>query len=1406
MAAVAARDLDAVLACIADGATTVHHMTGAVQDEHESRRGWELILAGEGLRASCELLATLGDSLALHRGRIAFEGIADGALSFGAGFVDAILLVEVDARGLRVQGEFFAPDRLGDALVRLYERHAELLPDGHARRRAATTARSVAALAALPDVERLAAVLAPDVEWVDSRNVGAGSIPGAEALLESIRALIALASDFAVRIDDVICARPDALLVRWTNSGTLRAGGGSFERDLCHLWLFAADGLLIRWEQFDGSRADEALARFDALTAEAPLVRRRVRPNAATANAARLDAAVGARDIDAMYATFADGATGLHHPTGAAYQERESRRSYEIMLATEALRFEHEPLATLGDSLALCLGHVSFDATANPVGSFGASNMDSILFVEVDGRGQRVLTEFFATDRLGDAVARLYGRYAELLPGGPERLRATATARSVAALTALFDPAALGAILAPDAEYADRRPLGFPTLRGAGAIRSWIATLSESAVDVAFRLDDVFDLQPDRLVARWTNFGTQRLGGGSFERPFVSLNMFGPDGLLLRWEHFATDREAFARVDEIAAEPLPARFANAAARTQGDLVRSWREGRVEGVVASLAPDFVLDDRRSVVGLRLSGDDFVTNLRVLSGAQSSEWSNELLATRGERLALLHVRFAGVSNRGGEFLEEHLSVFESDASGRWLAVVVFDLDQRDAATAELEARYAAGEGAGDSRAALVRSFGSAFAARNWDGLAALLTQDLVVHDHRLLGWEALHGAAAYVAALRSLVELAPDTQLRIDHVVLSERGILCVASWVGTHEGGPFEAPSVFVTELDTQGRIRRLDQYDSGQLDAARARLAELSAVPGTPTIENAATRMWEQVDAAWHARSWTRFAALHPPGFRLSDRRKLLQRELDRDEHLARMRAFFAMDSSLRSTVLATRGNRLALIRTAGPSEIEFLAVVEVDGGGSPSAMVMLDPDDLDAAYAVLDERFTAGEGAGSVGWAEQRAWIENFAHRDWEALASRYPPDLKVHDHRALGWGEVSGAAYIDLLRSLVELAPDVRLRLDHFVGRGRGALTLAEMIGTRDGGAFELARLVVRELDESGRPRRLDHYDLDQLDQARARFEDASPRPAPHPAERGDPGDGSLRRILRGGGLERPRGPLRAVISVRRPPARHARQRRSRHVPRERPHDRLRRIAPVTHTARDLWRPAGARARALDEREARNGDRGARAHRGGSRRSDRRDDRVRPRRPPRGQPRACSSATPRSDALELDGGVAARVHARAARPRPRARARGAARTTSSSTTTAARAPAASTGATATSLRSRRSSSSRPTASSRDALLPRHGEHGELAVGRIVRHARATAAPSSRSSSASALRAGERRGHGAVRARGPRARPRALRGAARPIRCASRRTRRRAASDRSERARRGERLGRRCGSCARRR
>ena len=169
------------------------------------------------------------------------------------------------------------------------------------------------------------------------------------------------------------------------------------------------------------------------------------------------------------------------------------------------------------------------------------------------------------------------------------------------------------------------------------------------------------------------------------------------------------------------------------------------------------------------------------MRPLFEMQASRSSQEVLATRGERLVLIVLRFAGADGDIGPSETESLMVIEVDERGDRIALVRFDAGDRDAAHAELDARYAAGEATRHPamRAALwdVRR---ALAAHDWDRLTRLVAADLVAEDHRLLGWGIARSAERYAAAIRPLTELQSDVALRLDHLQLRDRAALFVAA--------------------------------------------------------------------------------------------------------------------------------------------------------------------------------------------------------------------------------------------------------------------------------------------------------------------------------------------------------------------------------------------------------------------------------------------------------------------------------------------------------------------------------------------------------------------------------------------------------------------------------------------------
>jgi len=206
------------------------------------------------------------------------------------------------------------------------------------------------------------------------------------------------------------------------------------------------------------------------------------------------------------------------------------------------------------------------------------------------------------------------------------------------------------------------------------------------------------------------------------------------------------------------------------------------------------------------------------------------TRQVLATRGDRLALARMLWRGAAGDVGPSEVEWLQVVEVDDRGDHIALVLFN--DVDAAYAELDARWWAGEETVHPRvAAYQTAFIRALASCDWDTLAALHAPTLVAHDHRLVGWDVLRGPSAYIGALRAMVDLAPDALGRADHLRTSERGLIGEVVWVGTRDGGAFESPFLWVVELDAEGVAQRLDFYDPHHLEIAWARFEGLRHDP-----------------------------------------------------------------------------------------------------------------------------------------------------------------------------------------------------------------------------------------------------------------------------------------------------------------------------------------------------------------------------------------------------------------------------------------------------------------------------------------------------------------------------------------------------------------------------------------------
>src|ERR1700761_9112723 len=210
-----------------------------------------------------------------------------------------------------------------------------------------------------------------------------------------------------------------------------------------------------------------------------------------------------------------------------------------------------------------------------------------------------------------------------------------------------------------------------------------------------------------------------------------------------------------------------------------------------------------------------------------GGVAELWNTNLestvVAIRGERLVLMRNRLSVRDEEPEAFSTEVLAVAEIDADDRGIAVVTFDVDDIDAAFAELDARYIAGE------AAPYRDAWSVIAA----GYAALnryevppSAPDYVAIDHRL---KHLTEAADLGENLRAAWDLTPELKGHVEvvHRLSSLGAVVTHASHGTTQDGLDAEWRGIHFLTVEC-GMVNRCEVFFEADLDAAIAKFEELS--------------------------------------------------------------------------------------------------------------------------------------------------------------------------------------------------------------------------------------------------------------------------------------------------------------------------------------------------------------------------------------------------------------------------------------------------------------------------------------------------------------------------------------------------------------------------------------------------
>ncbi|MCP3811848.1 hypothetical protein NLX62_05825, partial [Mycobacteriaceae bacterium Msp059] len=418
---------------------------------------------------------------------------------------------------------------------------------------------------------------------------------------------------------------------------------------------------------FDEADLDAALARFEELSGPAPRSE-----NTACLVTRHFFAEVAENNWDTvteMLAVDYSGEDRRQVVGSGTRQDREAavastRVVADLLFTVDALVM----IATRGDRLVLSRARYSRreDKTDEYV-------VEVLGVVEIGADGRITALVTFDLDDIKAAFSELDARY---LAG-----EARAHARTWKVVTEGYVALNSREVteLAPDWINIDhRRAIGFAP----GDMPAYIRATWDLASDMLVYIESVHRLSKVGIVVTHTATATSEQG---FEAEWREIALLAVDGdLINRCELFdETDLDAaLAKFDELGQQP---RLGNRASQVYERYLTHFADRDWGAMALIVADDICADDRRRVVreSMRHGRDFDIANMQAIANIGVKTISSNLVATRGERLALSRVCFSGNDPRPEAFSTEVLGIIEIDANDRITVVTVFDLDDIDAA---------------------------------------------------------------------------------------------------------------------------------------------------------------------------------------------------------------------------------------------------------------------------------------------------------------------------------------------------------------------------------------------------------------------------------------------------------------------------------------------------------------------------------------------------------------------------------------------------------------------------------------------------------------------------------------------------------------------------------------------------
>lgn len=665
--------------------------------------------------------------------------------------------------------------------------------------------------------------LAPDLVFVDHRQIGHGVLDGRAAYLAGVPALLEV-----MPTGERICRSVEFLGAVALSCVELHGAteeGNVYEWAWCSVSLIDEQGRLSRIETFGPD--EYAAARARAIELGRPSIPTSELANGATRTMAEFRRIFDDRDWPAFpgilhesvraddhrSTTRGEGATGVHEEV--ALVQSLADVGFERLVLT--------PLAVRGDTLALYRNEwVTPDGYVLTTLNVAKCDADGLLLrtytLDADALAEayRVLDEWYVA---GEGAA--FAGFLEFLMQTFELYN-----------RGDWDALKAHYLMSPSFVVVGHRLAGWGRLEG-GANADYQRSLGELSLDVTVGVVEYLELASDLAIYHWRTEG-HSLDGGAFVIDLLMCAALRPDR---SWHAEVYDRDdedaARARWVELRAEldaevGSPSVLANRATQRLRPFADAFRARDWVAIRSFISDRVVQEDRRSTVRApgTTDADEFASNIQGLADVGFTSLEPTTLAIRGVNLMLNRYEW---SHPDG-FTLETLNLGEVGIDGRAIRNCTLDPDALAEAYRLLDEWYLEGEGVewAEVLEPLVQAI-ACYNARDWEGLRRVRHGvPMTTIDHRLAGWGRLEGGDALTDLQQSLGELAADITVGIvEYVELAaDLGIYRWRTEGHSVDGGAFVMEMLMCSAVMPDGSVRT-EVFDGDDLVGARARWIEL---------------------------------------------------------------------------------------------------------------------------------------------------------------------------------------------------------------------------------------------------------------------------------------------------------------------------------------------------------------------------------------------------------------------------------------------------------------------------------------------------------------------------------------------------------------------------------------------------